>query len=289
MDLRKTCLLLISFIFILVGCDDEKTCSNYCPGEDITIQLRSDLENGLSVKLKKGTYYVSESINIEDYPGGTIEGAGKDKTFIKVVEGFKAADIPFAAGEFTSIMGFMNTTGDVMIKSMTFVIEGDAPAEGHTNPWLGYSTAIDNVLVVGGINIKVSYIDLAVLGESTSATGNVNGYNIGFPLIASAHMIAGNGTIDFTLTGSEVIGYGIGVEYYQTHGGTAMIENNEFSNAGDHGLWLGWSDTPCNVTVRSNIFTNISKSAIYREANIVDYCFENNTEDGVSMADDCPL
>ena len=31
----------------------------------------------------------------------------------------------------------------------------------------------------------------------------------------------------------------------------------------------------------------LSPDAIYKEGNIIEYCFENNMEDGVSMADDC--
>ena len=288
MDIKKKCLLLLPLLIVFIGCDDDEACV-YCPGEDITIQLSSDLENGKSVKLGKGTFYVSEVIDIENYPGGTIEGAGKEQTIIKVTPGWQAMDIPIANGQNTVILAFMEPEGDVVIKSMTISVEGDSPAEGHTNPWLGYSTAIDNIIVVGGENIAVSFIDLRVLGESTSSNGNIHGYNIGFPLIASAHMIPGNGPIDLTMTGCEVNGYGIGVEYYQTHAGTGIIENNIFSNAGDHALWLGWGDTPCKITVRSNTFSNISKSAIYKEGTIVEYCFEDNTEDGVSMVDDCAL
>ena len=129
--------------------------ANYIPGEDITVQLRSDLEAGLSVTLPAGHFYLSESLFISAYPGGVIKGAGKHVSVIEAAPGFKALYNPVIGGETASLLEFHGATGDITVKALSVVVEGDTPAEEHIHPFLGPSTNIDNIFVAHGSNIEI--------------------------------------------------------------------------------------------------------------------------------------
>ena len=155
--------------------------SNYIPGTDITEQLQSDLENGLSVTLPAGHFYLSETVIIGDYPGGIIKGAGKDLTILETAEEYIVSDNPFLPPGFktSGIIELHNTVGDVTIKAMSFVVKGEHPAEAHISPFDGYSTNIDNVIVVLGGGISLECKDLRITGEYVGdVEGASGGYNI---------------------------------------------------------------------------------------------------------------
>ena len=261
--------------------------SNYVPGEDITEQLRSDLENGLSVTLPAGHFYLSESVFITGYTGGTIKGAGKGFTIIEASPGFKALPNPFIGGETASILEFHWATGDITLKAMSVMVEGETPAEEHVHLFLGTSTNIDNIFVVQGRNISVEYKDLSFKGEfvGDEVPGAVNGYNVGIPMLTSGWQAEG-GPINLTIKNCEVDGAGeFGMDYLVGNG-VAEFKDNDISNA-HVGLRLAilWDG---NVTVKDCRFENITADVILEYGYIgIPLCFKDNMEDGLPLPDDC--
>jgi hypothetical protein len=145
-------------------------------------------------------------------------------------------------------------------------------------------------VVVSGGNILVTFQDIAVIGEwvGDQTDTDINGYNIGFPLIATAFRLGLEGEVDLIMNGCEVDGFGRAIEYFDTNGGIGSFVSNTISNAGDIGIWLGWGNEPCAlVTITDNTFNHISAMAIYKNDYIQNYCFANNIEDGEPMTDNC--
>lgn len=256
---------------------------HYLPGTDITDQLRNDLEAGLSITLPAGHFYLSESIWIFDYPGGTIKGAGRDATIIEASQGFKVPDHPlFPVGTGTSSMLEIHTAGDVTFKAFTIMVKGDHPAEGHDNPFGFYSTNIDNVILVVGEGASLECKDLLIQGEFVGdVEGAYNGYNLSWAILGTGygepglfnHLSVKNCVID----GAG----GAGIDFWL--GTSAELKDNVISNA-DLGIWLLYN--PGMQTVKNCHFSNITSSAISFE-DLGPHCFKDNTLDGQSLPDDC--
>jgi hypothetical protein len=265
----------------------QASSSNYIPGEDITEQLRGDLEDGLSITLPAGLFYLSESIMITGYTGGTIKGAGKGLTIIEPSPGFTAWPNPWLGGETASILEFHLPTGDIIVKALSIVVKGETPAEEHEHSWLGPSTNIDHVFVVQGKNISAEFKDLSIKGEfvGEDVEGAVNGFNIGEGLLATG-LGAQGGPIHLTIKDCEVEGTGENAMDYLFLNGISEIKDNVVSNAywglRLNGLWAG------QVTVKDCRFENITSHVIYQEFNYgVPICLKDNKVDGVPLPNDC--
>jgi len=259
--------------------------SGYVPGTDITVQLRSDLENGLSVTLPAGHFYLSETVIIGGYPGGTIKGAGKDLTILETTEEYVVSENPFLpTGYKTSgIIELHNTVGDVTFKAMSFVVKGEHPAEAHLSPFIGNSTYIDNVIVVLGKEISLECKDLRITGEYVGdIEGAPSDYNIIWPIIGT-----GFGTDalfnHLSVKDCDIDGCG-GSALDIWMGRTAEFRDNKITNAGI-GIWL--QDVYEAVTITDCHFEN-TPQAILKQV-FVDClcCFKDNTLDGQPMEDDC--
>ena len=259
--------------------------SNYIPGIDITEQLRSDLEKGLSVTLPDGHFYLSESICIYGYPGGTIKGAGKDATIIEASPGFKVPETPgFPPGYGISSMFEIHAEGDLTCKAFSILVEGDHPAEGHTNPFYGgyYSTNIDNVITLLGDGISLECKDLRIKGEYVGdVEGAYNGYNVTWPIIGTGY--GEPGLFNHLSVKNCVIEGAGGAAIDLWMGTTAELKDNVISNA-DVGVML--LENPGMQTVKDCHFSNISSSVFFMW-NIGPHCFKDNLEDGFPMPDDC--
>lgn len=263
----------------------------YKEGSDITSQLRADLEAGNSVVLPGGTFYVSQSILIENYPGGTIRGANMDNTIIRTAENFQAVSNRFTGGSISGIVEFELTQGDVTVSDMTILVEGATPALGHNNPFTGMSTNMDNIFVVVGGGITVRYENLQIKGENVGDVSTAqNGYNLSWPLIASS----GDSGLPINLDAVNCTIEGAGevaIEYWIPGGGVANIQNCTVKNS-YIGVWAGLSagqsDSECEVTVKGIDLSNITTDAI-KLSGISKYCVQNNTLDGIAMTDDCNL
>lgn len=257
----------------------------YLPGDDITDQLRDDLTDGLSVTLPAGHFYLSESIWIFGYPGGTLKGAGRDATIIEASPGFKVPDSPgFPPGTGISSMLEIHAEGDVTCKAFTILVEGDHPAEGHINPFYGgyYSTNIDNVITIIGDGVSLECKDLRIKGEYVGdVEGAYNGYNVTWPIIGTGYGEPGLFN-HLSVKNCEIIGAG-GAAIDLWLGTTAELKDNVISHA-DVGIML--LENPGMQTVKDCHFSNITLSAFYTW-DIGPHCFKDNTLDGQLLADEC--
>lgn len=269
--------------------------SVYIPGTDITEQLKSDFSAGLDITLPAGHFYISESIIVQGY-SGNVKGAGMDETIIEAAQGFKPLPDPF----FSSFPGDIKTTemfavywskGDVTFKDMTLIITGDAPAQPHLNPFVGERTTIDNAIVVAAVSpeiensITVTFKNIRVAGENSTDSGSYNGKNLLFPLIITGW--GGNTSINAIIKNCEVDNSGLyGIEYFDAFEGSAEIIGNQITNS-VAGIWLGYGLASAEVTVKDNIFMNITFNSIQTILPIESYCIKNNILDGAIIADDC--
>ncbi|MFO7851084.1 MAG: hypothetical protein ACQERS_02730 [Bacteroidota bacterium] len=260
--------------------------SNYIPGTDITEQLRSDLESGLSVTLPAGHFYLSEGVWTDGYTGGTVKGSGRDLTIIETAEGFLPPDDPYLNGRVSAgILTFQNPVGDITIKAMSFLVQGEHPAVGHIYPFGGYySTNIENVILVAGTGASLECKDLFIKGEYVGdIEGAYLGYNISFPIVGTGFMCSGPFN-KISVKDCEIDGCGGSAMGIWT-GRTAEFKDNKITNAG-MGLWL--IDAIEAITIKDCHFENTS--LVILQQNIADdclYCFKDNTLDGQAMEDDC--
>jgi len=282
-------LVLIILLCSFSGGDKDEESSKYVSGSDITLLLREDLEANVDINLPEGHFYTSETIIAESY-SGTVSGAGKGKTIIEAARGFKALPDPYfgqAGTELTAMFELYWCTGDVTFKDITFLVTGEAPSESHNNPFVGITTTIDNIIVVGEClygPITVTYKNLHIKGESSNDAGSGQGQNLLWPLIALG--MNSEYPINLIMENCEIENCGrVALELWQTHGGTGEINNNVFSNC-HRGVWLGQGMTESEVNVKKNAFSNISTDAISNNFGCSG-CFVNNTLDGEPMADDC--
>lgn len=282
-------LVLIILLCSFTGGDNDEESSRYVSGSDITLLLKEDLEAKVDINLPEGHFYTSETIIAENY-SGTVSGAGKGKTIIEAAQGFKALPDPYlnrAGTELTAMFELYWCTGDVTFKDITFLVTGEAPSESHNNPFVGITTTIDNIVVVGEClygPITVTYKNLQIKGESNNDTGSSHGQNLMWPLIALG--VNSEFPINLIMENCEIENCGkVALEISLAHGGTGEINNNVFSNC-YKGVWLGPGMTESDFNVKNNAFSNISTDAISNNFGCSG-CFMNNTLDGEPMADDC--
>lgn len=271
--------------------------SEYLPGTDITEQLRADLNAGLDVNLPAGHFYVSETIIVEGY-SGTVKGAGKDVTIIEAAQGYKATEdpmFPWPNIKLTEMFAIEWAKGDVTIKDMTILVTGDSPAEAHLNPFHGWTTTIDNVIVVAGVHaealsgITVTLHNLEIRGEDSDDSGSLNGKNLAYPVVIGG--VGGTKPVSACIKNCEIKNSGlIAIEYFDVFGGAGIIKDNEIMNCRG-GIWTGFMTDPLTqlgeLNVKDNIFTDMTWYAIRNMNTWSSYCLKNNTLDGELMADDC--
>jgi len=266
----------------------KSTISNYIPGTDITEQLQSDLENGLSVTLPAGHFYLSEGVWTDGYPGGTIKGAGRYLTILETVEGFIPPEDPGLPGGTASagMLTFKHPAGDIIIKAMSFLVKGEHPAEEHIYPFGGYfSTNIENVILVVGSGASLECKDLLIKGEFVGdVEGAYNGYNISWPIVGTGYGCS-EPFNNLSVKDCEFDGCGDSAIDIWT-GRTAEFKDNKIINAGK-GIWL--IDVKEAVTIKDCHFENITTQAIVKTGIGADClcCFKDNTLDGEPMEDDC--
>jgi hypothetical protein len=286
------CVVSLLLVSVTVA-QEEADVSDYVPGTDITEQIRNDLNAGLGVTLPAGHYYVSESIFVFGY-SGTIKGAGKGKTVIEAAQDFDPLVHPIVSDQFkiTQMFALFWSTGDVTFKDMTLLITEDAPALPHVNPWVGYSTTIDNAIAVNAVGqdvengLTITIKNVEVIGENSDESGSHNGKNLLYPLIVTNWF--GSGPINAVIKNCEIKNAGApAIEYFSAYEGSGEIKDNKIIDS-DVGIWLGWGLESADVTVKDNQFTNITVDPIQNYFPISSYCIKNNTLDGSPMANDCP-
>ena len=263
--------------------------SGYIPGTDITEQLQSDLESGLSVTLPAGHFYLRKGVWIAGYPGGTIKGAGRDLTIIETAEDFIPPYDPNLGGCYQSgVLTFQNTEGDIIIKSMSFLVKGEHPAERHWYPFLGgyWSTSIDNVITVAGSGASLECKDLRIKGEFVGydVDGAFNGYNITWPIVGSGW---GNEDLfdNLSVKDCEIDGAGVAaIDIWM--GRTGEFKDNKISNAVNGIMLITVTEA---ITIKDCHFENITFQTISKTDIGGDClcCFKDNTMDGQPMEDDC--
>jgi len=304
--------LLTAALFVWNSCSEQPTSvldtqntnsalskTVYVPGSDITEQLTNDLNAGLDVNLPAGHFYVSESI-VALYYSGTLKGAGKEATIIEAAQGFKALPVWFQGNEYhhTTIFNLSESKGDVTIKNLTILVNGNAPAEEHENAFYGTVNTIDNAIVVDGVSpeavngITVTYKNLRIKGEYSNDPLSVNNKNLIYPLITTGWMLsgpAGTGPVNAVIMNCEVENSGdTGIEYFACQGGLGNIKNNEISNS-FAGIWLGWGNWDGEIVVMNNRFNNITTVPVsyYPPWYTNNLCIKNNTLDGAPMTEYC--
>lgn len=272
--------------------------SDYIPGTDITHQLREDLNAGLDVTLPAGRFYVSESIIVEGY-SGTLKGAGKEATTIENTpyQPFRAMEDTLFGPDFplTEILAFYWSKGDLTIKDLTIKVSGEAPAELHNNPFYGNLSTIDNAIVVVGTDeesdgIVVSIKNIKVVGEVSLYPYALNEKNMVHPIVVGGAFGSGK-PVSTRIMDCEVVNCGANaVEYFDAFGGTGVIKNNTFQDC-IAGPWMGYWMDPLDVlgelTVKDNVFTNMTYYAIGNWGIWSSYCIKNNIEDGEFIPDNC--
>ncbi len=293
---------LVSFlIFIISGCseleiqpDSQITVKNsnlkstsiteYTPGTDITEQLKADLFTGLDVILPEGVFYLSESILVEGY-SGTIQGAGKVLTIIKPNPdiAFKVVDDPDSPEYMRAIMlVFYNSSGNITVKDLAFVIEGEAPAEPHYIPYFGTVNTIDYIIVFKGIdsnvntNVTATFENISIKGDNIN-TGGIYGKNLGNGIViqgpennAIINSIVKNNNIEkvggygldirsisglVTLEQNEINDCSCGIYFYNvgTSAGCQKVNENSISNTSSMGIFIFYSS---NIDITGNHFKN---------------------------------
>lgn len=282
---------LVTMLLVLVTVAQEADA--YVPGTDITEQLRSDLDAGLDVRLPAGHYYVSQSIIVQYY-SGTVSGAGKGKTIIEAAQGFQDTPDPLFPPEYTvaEMFALYWPTGDVAFRDMTLLVTGDAPAQLHNNPFKGYTTTIDNAIVVAAVSpdaenvVTITYANIEVKGENSSDPGSYNGKNLVYPLIVAGY--PATGSVNAVIKNCEIENSGeYAIDYFQVSEGSGQFKDNKVANT--YGaIWLGWGLELADVTVKGNQFTNLTVDPIQRDFPILSYCEKDNTLDGALMTNDCP-
>ena len=273
--------------------------SEYIPGTDITVQLRTDLNTGRDVKIPAGHFYISESIIVEGY-SGTLMGTGKDVTIIEAAQGFKGTEEPmFSPGEeVTDMLAFYWSTGDVTCKNLTLLVTGNSPAEVHNNPFLGDLTTIDNAILVAGIHeeaesgITVTFNNLKIKGEDSTDPKSRKGKNLVYPLIVTGLQGAPK-PVSTVIKNCEIENSGSdAIAYWAVFGGSGIIKDNEIKNCYSGIRTFSLTDPLTilgEVTMMENIFTNLTRpDRAIRNLNTWSIqCLKNNTLDGILMADDC--
>ena len=273
--------------------------SEYIPGTDITVQLRTDLNAGRDVKIPAGHFYVSESIIVEGY-SGTLMGAGKDTTIIEAAQGFKGTEEPmFSPGEeVTDMFAFYWSKGDVTCENLTLLVTGNSPAEAHNNPFLGDLTTIDNAIVVVGIHeesesgITVTFNNLKIKGENSTHPMSRKGKNLVYPLIVTGLQGAPK-PISTVIKNCEIENSGSdSIAYWAVFGGSGLIKDNDIKNCYSGIRTFSLTD-PLTIlgelTLKDNMFTKLIRPdrAIRNLNTWSSCCLKNNTQDGVLMTDDC--
>lgn len=273
--------------------------SEYIPGTDITVQLRTDLIAGRDVKIPAGHFYISEPIIVKGYTG-TLMGAGKDTTIIEAAQGFKGSGEPmFSAGEeVTDMFGFYWSKGDVSCENLTLLVTSNSPAKAHNNPFLGDLTTIDNAIVVAGIHeeaesgITVTFNNLKVKGENSTNPMSCKGKNLVYPLIVTGLQGAPK-PISTVIKNCEIENSGSdAIAYWAVYGGSGIIIDNEIRNCYSGIRTFSLTD-PLTIlgelTIKENKFRNLTRPdrAIRNLNKWSSYCFKKNMLDGLLIPDDC--
>jgi hypothetical protein len=273
--------------------------SEYIPGTDITVQLRTDLNAGRNVKIPAGHFYISESIIVEGY-SGTLKGADKNATIIEAAQGFKGTGEPMfsPSEEVTNMFAFYWSTGDVTCKNLTLLVTGNSPAEAHNNPFLGDLTTIDNAILVAGIHeeaesgITVTFNNLKIKGEDSTDPMSRKGKNLVYPLIVTG-LLGAPKPVSTVIKNCEIENSGSdAIAYWAVFGGSGIIKDNEIKNCYSGIRTFSLTDPLTilgEVIMKENIFTNLTKPdrAIRNLNTWSSQCLKDNTLDGILMADDC--
>ncbi len=211
---------------------------------------------GGTVELRKGRFYVSRVIEVEEFTG-VFKGAGKDKTIIEAVENSDPGSYLYEHpnyGPLTGMFYFLNPSGDVQIHGLTVEIKVANPAAEWHNPWGGLVTALNNVFDLwAASDLTQEYNTVVTQVKILGASGDFLGQNIAFPICiegnhpgykSSFHLVE---NCDF-----ENIG-GTALEHWELPGSSVTVKSSTFRNIG----WWAHFVYTCDVVIFSdNIITD---------------------------------
>jgi hypothetical protein len=146
-------------------------------------------EPGETVRLAAGTYKVHKPIVTESFEG-TLEGAGLDRTIVEAVrepwgEGFGMINHPSAPGPIPALFWFDSPQQRIDIKNLTLQVLDPEPSDPYFLPWTGYTTNLNNLLIISGGGDCEARVENVALKGAPSTT-NVLAWgdkNLSFALI----------------------------------------------------------------------------------------------------------
>lgn len=150
----------------------------------ITDGLR-DTRDGGTLYLEPCTYYLASAVEARWNHHGTIQGKGKERTFIKVLPGAKIDGVPITAWEtapkpngagnsWSTLFLFENPeSGDITISDLSIVVTDPEPAgEQDDDDW--WKGSLYNMIVITGPEVDTRFERSSFRG----ASGNFAGYNV---------------------------------------------------------------------------------------------------------------
>ena len=251
--------------------------------EDIQDALFATRDNG-TLHLGACTYYLTHPIEARWNHHGTIQGQGKDLTFIKILPGAKIDGVPIAAADGASLSTlflFENPeSGDITISDLSIVVTDPEPAGNQDDPpslpgwWRG---ALYNLIVVTGPNVSSRFERSSFRG----APGNFFGFNVahvshvlnrfdaasGRPRMVGSHTVTDcefanavvtvgpSGTLEVDITGNTFTNTKYGPWIDDCDGCTVKISRNLIIGVQWYGIWLTQTDqwvAPSNYLVSKN-------------------------------------
>ena len=131
------------------------------------------------VELAAGHYYISKCIEAYGF-SGTLKGAGKEETVIEVIKGDYVRETPSGprARLFFVYDQESSVERTIGLEGMTITVTASQPADVYENPFVGPTTALNNICFIMWGNVNTHFEDLKVSG----GPGDGNGYNIIYPL-----------------------------------------------------------------------------------------------------------
>ena len=161
-------------------------------GVDASAAIQTALEEaapGGVVTLEAGTYFLAAPVQIRNAFRGTLQGAGRDRTRIRILPGARLDGVPSGTpGEpaLSTLLCFdlpADQPGDVTLSDFSIVVEEAGPAGSQDDPdrWRG---ALASLVAVRGVAVNTRFERLSL----KAGAGGLDGANV-----AAGLHVAGTG------------------------------------------------------------------------------------------------
>ncbi len=173
-----------------------------CPATEVdsSTAIQAALEAagvGEIVTLDAGTYYLANPVWVRTPFNGAIRGAGKDRTFIKVLPGARIGGVPisilfpdnhYSGASLSTLFYFdipMGQTGDITASDFSLLVTDPAPG-GGTGDEDWFNGALFSMVVVTGETVNTAFERLH-LSASTNNAANVldHGFNVRYGILVA--------------------------------------------------------------------------------------------------------